>query len=171
MVFAISVGSLLYAAANILANSTHIESIEFVVVFTVPVWCGWVAGNNFFYASHVSAGKLSAKSIFRILDLKSESELQKATKITPTNIKGKIEFRNVSFRYGRGNKDVLSNVSLAIQPGEKAAFVGASGCGKTTAMQLLQRFYEYEGEILLDDVNIQDYDLKEYRRLFGIVSQ
>ena len=171
MVFTISVATLLYTAANILANSTDINSIEFIIVFTVPVWCGWVAGNNFFYASHISAGKISAKNIFQILDLKSETEPQKEAKPMPSNIKGKIEFRNVSFRYGRGNRDVLSNVSLVIQPGEKAAFVGASGCGKTTTLQLLQRFYDYEGEILLDDVNIQEYDLKEYRKIFGVVSQ
>jgi ATP-binding cassette, subfamily B (MDR/TAP), member 1 len=58
-----------------------------------------------------------------------------------------------------------------IEAGERVAFVGPSGCGKTTIMQLLQRFYKYDGEILLDDVNILDYDLKSYRGYFGIVNQ
>jgi ATP-binding cassette, subfamily B (MDR/TAP), member 1 len=49
--------------------------------------------------------------------------------------------------------------------------VGPSGCGKSTIMQLIQRFYEYDGEILLDDVNILEYDLKRYREYFGILSQ
>jgi hypothetical protein len=48
-----------------------------VILFTVPVWSGWIAGNNFFYASHVSAGKQSAKNIFKILDLKGELELKR----------------------------------------------------------------------------------------------
>lgn len=58
-----------------------------------------------------------------------------------------------------------------IGAGQKAAFVGESGCGKTTLLQLLQRAYKYEGEILLDGVNILDYDLKKYRSYLSVLNQ
>jgi hypothetical protein len=91
MIFLFSVGSLMYAAVNILAASENVNTIDFVILFTVPVWSGWIAGNNFFFASHVSAGKQSAKNIFAILDLKSESSLHQANvKPMPNEIKGKI---------------------------------------------------------------------------------
>jgi hypothetical protein len=91
MVVLFSIGSLMYASANIIAVTSNLNSIDFVILFTVPVWSGWTAGNNFFFASHVSAGKLSAKNIFAILDLKSESSLhQTNVKPMPNEIKGKI---------------------------------------------------------------------------------
>jgi ATP-binding cassette subfamily B protein len=81
-----------------------------------------------------------------------------------------IEFRNVTFAYG--NEPVLQNVSLTIKPGEKIAVVGYNGAGKTTLVKLLMRLYDpTEGEILLDSVNIKEYDLAEYRRKMGAVFQ
>lgn len=72
---------------------------------------------------------------------------------------------------GEHYKYTLRAISLVIEPGQKVAFVGESGCGKSTLMMLLQRFYEYEGEITLDGVNILEYDLAEYRRYFAVVNQ
>lgn len=79
----------------------------------------------------------------------------------------------MTFKYGSDESamPIINNVSFTIEAGQKAAFVGHSGCGKSTILQLLQRFYEYEGEILLDDINILDYDLQQYREYFGVVSQ
>ncbi len=88
-------------------------------------------------------------------------------------IKGRIEFKNVSFRYSQEehSKYVLKDINLVIEPGQKAAFVGESGCGKSTLMLLLQRFYDYEGEITLDGVNILEYDLHQYRNYFAVLNQ
>ena len=86
-------------------------------------------------------------------------------------IEGKIEFRNVSFAYTKGN-NILNNISFIIQPREKIALVGSTGSGKTTIISLLLRFYkEQEGQILIDDKEIDSYPLRELRRHFGLISQ
>ena len=96
-------------------------------------------------------------------------------KIEPDNLKGKIEFKNVTFSYPtKPDIDVLKNVSFTIEPGQKAGLVGYSGCGKSTIIQLIERFYDIEegkGQILIDDVNIKDYNIYSLRKKIGLVSQ
>jgi ABC-type multidrug transport system fused ATPase/permease subunit len=96
-------------------------------------------------------------------------------KIVPENLRGKIEFRNVTFAYPtKPDIDVLKDVSFVIQPGQSAGLVGYSGCGKSTIIQLIERFYEVEdgcGEVLIDDINIKDYNLYLLRKRIGLVSQ
>lgn len=83
-----------------------------------------------------------------------------------------IEFRNVSFKYPHTDKYVLNNVSLTLRAGEKLSVVGLNGAGKTTFIKLLCRLYDADsGEILLDGVNIRDYDYGEYMKLFSVVFQ
>jgi ATP-binding cassette, subfamily B, bacterial len=87
------------------------------------------------------------------------------------SLRGEIVFRNVSFDYGDGNA-VLRNISLNIAPGQRAAFVGASGAGKSTIASLLLRFYEpSSGEILIDGVEIRNYERESLRRQIGVVLQ
>ena len=86
-------------------------------------------------------------------------------------IKGKIEFKNVAFKYSE-KKFVLSNINLIIMPGETMALVGPSGGGKTTLCQLIPRFYEVnDGEILIDSINLKDIKLKSLRENIGLVQQ
>ena len=94
-------------------------------------------------------------------------------KIAPDNLKGKIEFRNVTFAYPtKPDIDVLKNVSFVIYPGQSAGLVGYSGCGKSTIIQLIERYYDVEnGEVLIDDINIKDYNLYLLRKRIGLVSQ
>ena len=94
-------------------------------------------------------------------------------KLIPENLKGKIEFRNVTFAYPtKPDIDVLKNVSFVIQPGQSAGLVGYSGCGKSTIIQLIERFYDVEvGEVLIDDINVKDYNLYLLRKKIGLVSQ
>ena len=96
-------------------------------------------------------------------------------KIEPENLKGKIEFRNVTFAYPtKPDIDVLKNVSFVIQPGQSVGLVGYSGCGKSTIIQLIERYYDVPegmGEVLIDDVNIKDYNLYNLRKKIGLVSQ
>jgi ATP-binding cassette, subfamily B, bacterial len=87
------------------------------------------------------------------------------------SLRGEIVFRNVSFDYGDGNS-VLRNISFSIAPGQRAAFVGASGAGKSTIASLLLRFYEpSSGEILIDGVEIRNYERESLRRQIGVVLQ
>ena len=88
-------------------------------------------------------------------------------------MKGKIEFRNVWFRYPTRREDfVHRGLNILINPGESVALVGESGCGKSTFVNLMMRFYDVdEGEILLDDVNIKDINLHDLRRAISLVMQ
>ena len=96
-------------------------------------------------------------------------------KIVPDNLRGKIEFRNVTFAYPtKPDIDVLKNISFVIEPGQSAGLVGYSGCGKSTIIQLCERFYDVEdgkGEVLIDDINIKDYNIYLLRKKIGLVSQ
>ena len=99
------------------------------------------------------------------------SIVDKENAVTLKEIKGKIEFKNVTFKYSE-NKFVLSNINLTIMPGETMALVGPSGGGKTTLCQLIPRFYEVNsGEILVDNMNIKDIKIKSLRENIGLVQQ
>lgn len=90
---------------------------------------------------------------------------------TYVELKGYVEFKNVTFGY-KENKIVLKNISLYAKPGQKIAFVGATGAGKTTITNLLNRFYEIQdGEIIYDGINIKDMNKDDLRRSLGIVLQ
>jgi ATP-binding cassette subfamily B protein len=112
----------------------------------------------------------SSERIFGILD-ESEEIADVEQPKTLTDIKGKIEFRDVWFAYDTDNW-VLRDVSFAIEPGEKVAIVGATGAGKSTMMSLLNRFYDVqEGEIRVDGVPIRELRQRELRRNVGLVLQ
>lgn len=85
---------------------------------------------------------------------------------------GKIEFRNVSFQYADGNLPVLHDVSFVANPGETVAIMGETGCGKTSLIQLIPRFYECTaGEVLVDGVNVQQLKLHQLRKNIGLATQ
>ena len=90
----------------------------------------------------------------------------------PERFTGRIEFKNVSFQYADGNLPVLHNVTFTVNPGETLAIMGETGCGKTSLIQLIPRFYEAtEGEVLVDGVNVQDMKLKQLRSNIGLATQ
>jgi ABC-type multidrug transport system fused ATPase/permease subunit len=94
-------------------------------------------------------------------------------KLRPVRFRGKIEFRDVKFRFPTDlRKVVLNGISFVVEPGQKVALVGSTGCGKSTCMQLLQRLYEpLEGQILIDDNPIEAYDINYLRSRIVIVDQ
>lgn len=88
------------------------------------------------------------------------------------NVKGKIEIKNVSFKYNNNNENVLNNISFTINPGQKVALVGPSGGGKTTLCNLIPRFYEVEdGEILVEGIDVRKIKLQSLRSNIGMVQQ
>ncbi|MBO7357949.1 MAG: ABC transporter ATP-binding protein [Lachnospiraceae bacterium] len=104
----------------------------------------------------------------------SEPEIKEAPDAIPhpDRFKGKIEFKNVSFQYPDGNLPVLKNISFTANPGETIAIMGETGCGKTSLIQMIPRFYEpIEGEVLVDDVNINKYKIKDLRKNIGLATQ
>ena len=119
----------------------------------------------------MQAAMASAERIFALLDTK-------ATLVSPEKpfrpegrARGEIVFENVTFGYGDG-KPVLNNVSFRVAPGERLAVVGWTGAGKSTLIRLLARLYDVrEGRIVLDGVDVKDYDLGALRRTIGVVLQ
>lgn len=112
-------------------------------------------------------------SASRVFDLLDEKELAPGQPLESENVikEGKIEVRNLSFSYD-GNRDVLKNIEFAANPGQTVALVGHTGSGKSSIINLLMRFYEFErGEILLDGVSIKEYSLEEIRVKLGLVLQ
>jgi ATP-binding cassette subfamily B protein len=90
---------------------------------------------------------------------------------SPISLRGEIEFKQVDFRYNE-QQQVLKDFSLCINPGESVAFVGHTGAGKSSVIKLITRFYEFQaGEILIDGQDIRTFDLSQYRRQLGLVSQ
>lgn len=85
---------------------------------------------------------------------------------------GKVEFRNVSFRYPDAEEYVLHNISFTANKGDTVAFIGSTGCGKSTVINMVPRFYDAtDGEVLVDDVNVKEYTQEQLRNKIGYVSQ
>jgi len=113
-------------------------------------------------------GMAASSSLFEIIDEPSESERGLES---PGICSGKIEFKSVNFSYD-GKLKIIDDVSFTVTSGQSLAIVGHSGSGKSTLINLLPRFYEYEsGEILLDDIALQDYETRNLRQKISLVSQ
>ena len=117
-------------------------------------------------------GMVAAERVFKIVDMKN-NEINNGNKLIK-NIKGKIEIKNLSFSYTEENNydNVINNLSLKINQGEKIAIVGHTGSGKSTIINLLTRFYEYnQGEIYIDGISIKKIKISEIRKNIAVVLQ
>ncbi len=129
--------------------------------------------NMIFWATNdMMSGFAACSRTFTALT-QEENEDYNNVKTWPDTFKGKIEFRNVTFTYKNDVKSpVLKNLSFIIEPNQKVALVGPTGCGKTTLVKLMMLLYEpQEGEILLDDKDIRNYPLDTLRRHIGYIEQ
>ncbi len=114
-------------------------------------------------------GFVSAERVFKVLD--TDEKINETGTIPFTTVKNTIEFKNVWFAYKEDNF-VLKNVSFKIEAGKTVAMIGATGAGKSTIINLLSRFYEYnKGQILIDDLEINNYELSSLRKNTGVVLQ
>lgn len=114
---------------------------------------------------------VSAKRINEVLNTKVTIE-NGTVKESPAGISGEIEFKHVSFKYPDADDCVIKDISFKANRGETIAFIGSTGCGKSTLVNLIPRFYDVsEGEILLNGINVKDYDQKALRNKIGYVSQ
>ena len=115
---------------------------------------------------------VSAKRINEVLEKDIVIKEDKTPKTFDENKKGLVEFKNVSFKYPDADEDVLSNINFTAKAGETTAFIGSTGSGKSTVINLIPRFHDVtEGEILVDGVNIKNASLHDLREKIGYVPQ
>lgn len=162
MVIVIGTGSL-SVLGNTLSLGTLFVFITYISSFFEPIQ---ELAEQF---GTLQSSLASADKIFSILDV--EPEIVSPVRPIDVSIKGRIEFRYVWFAYEKDDY-ILKDVSFVIEPGEKAAFVGATGAGKTSILNLIGRYFDIQkGEILIDGVDIRSIDTDVLRRAIGQVQQ
>ena len=115
---------------------------------------------------------VSARRITEILETDEVIKNKNITKEFNKDKRGLVEFKNVSFRYPDADYDVITDINLTANPGEVTAFIGSTGSGKSTIINLIPRFYDVTGgELLIDGVNVADADIKKLREKIGFVPQ
>lgn len=154
---------------HILSGEATLGSIILFIQFSDMLFRPVVAIGD--QSTNVFRARAACERIFRLLDW--TEALRQPAKPTPLpdNLHGKIEFRNLSFRYETGG-DILHHISLTINPGESIAIVGPTGSGKTTMTRLICRFYDVpDGALFIDDVDIMHVAPSDIRRRVGIILQ
>jgi ABC-type multidrug transport system fused ATPase/permease subunit len=156
-----------YGASLVGSGEMSVGDLVSFVLYTTFIG-GSIAGLGDIYGQ-IQKARGSSERVLEIL----EEEPESTQGMVEGEFHGKIKFENVRFRYPtRPEVEVLKNVSFEVQSGEKVALAGHSGAGKSTIMQLLQRFYELEnGRILVDDQELKNWDLHILRDHIGIVPQ
>lgn len=164
------IGIVWYAGKLVIANELEINEMITFVFYTMFIG-GSLNGLGEMIASvQVAIG--ASDRVLEIFDEKPEVKIEKSDQKAP-KIYGEVEFKNVAFNYpSRADLEVLKNISLKINAGEKIALVGYSGAGKSTIVQLLLRFYDaLSGEILVDGKDIKSYNISDLRNNMAIVPQ
>ncbi|XP_067932472.1 ATP-dependent translocase ABCB1-like [Watersipora subatra] len=122
---------------------------------------------------NINSARAAAAALFKTIDAYVEIDSSSEIGLRPDHLEGDVEFEDVGFTYpSRQEIKVLDGLSFTVKKGQTVALVGESGCGKSTTIQLVQRFYEAnEGKILIDGKDLKDYNLTWLRNYMGIVSQ
>ncbi|KAL3862668.1 hypothetical protein ACJMK2_008621 [Sinanodonta woodiana] len=144
-----------------------------LTVFFCVIIGSFSIGNASPHLNSIATAKGAAAVLFDIIDNKPKIDSSSKGGQRLNRVQGQIEFHGVSFAYPtRSDVKVLENFSLRVNPGETVALVGHSGCGKSTVVNLLQRFYDpQDGKICLDEVDVKDLNVRWLRQNIGVVSQ
>lgn len=147
--------------------------LEFFIVYSAIINGAQSAGAIFSFAPDMGEARDAAKLLRSFLNRIPAIDHWSPAGQPLTSLAGRVELQNVRFTYpGRPDHRVLRGINVAAQPGQFIALVGASGSGKSTVMQLLERFYDAtDGAVIVDGINIKDYNLQDYRAQLAIVSQ
>ncbi|HCS25995.1 MAG TPA: lipid A export permease/ATP-binding protein MsbA [Spongiibacteraceae bacterium] len=168
LIIVIAMGAIVFLilAPEFLSQMTTGQYVAYITTIgLIPKPVRQLAGVN----ATIQKGIAAAINIFSILDL--EQEVNTGSKRIQ-HLRGEIEVRDLKFGYNDSERPALNGVSFKAQPGQVVALVGRSGSGKSTLASLIARYYDYsEGSILVDGVDIKDYDLYDYRAQLGIVTQ
>jgi len=150
---------------NRISTGDFVAFITYLNLLTWPMMAlGWVT-------NLIQRGSASMKRINRLLDQAPEIA-DSPNPVTPTEIRGAVELRNVTFRYPNDGRNVLENLTLKLEAGTTAALVGRTGCGKTTLVRMLARMVEADsGQVYLDGIPIQKLPLHIVRAAFTVVPQ
>ncbi|KAK3108334.1 hypothetical protein FSP39_005774 [Pinctada imbricata] len=142
-------------------------------VFSAIVFGAMAVGQASSFAPDAGKAATSAAHIFFLLDATPEIDSYSEEGEKPDHVSSAVKFQNVRFRYPtRPDVEVLQGLDVGVEPGETLALVGASGCGKSTTVQLMERFYDpEEGNVTLGAKNIKSMNVQWLRRQIGIVSQ
>ncbi|MFW9827200.1 MAG: ABC transporter ATP-binding protein [Candidatus Thorarchaeota archaeon] len=130
--------------------------------------------NTIFWATNdMMSGVAACSRVYDALSREESEHRNQKFLEWPRSFKGRIEFQNVTFSYGNNSKaPILNNISFTIEPNERIALVGPTGCGKTTLVKLILRLYEPDkGKILIDGINIREYPLQVLRKQIGYIEQ
>jgi len=122
--------------------------------------------------TQITESSLYLKDYFEFLDIENEDLSKSDSLPLPTKVQSGFEFKDIGFKYPNSEKWVVRGICFHLKVDEKLAFVGENGAGKTTLIKLLLRFYDpTEGRILLDGINIKEYNRAEYQQYFGVIFQ
>ncbi|KAL0958172.1 hypothetical protein HGRIS_000335 [Hohenbuehelia grisea] len=158
-----------------LVSQLEYTTFQFFVVLMGMTFAAIEVGEFFSFVPDISSAKGAAVDIIKLLDSAPEidAESPDGKAVDRKHARGQIRFDNVHFRYPtRPGVRVLRGLSLTVQPGTYIALVGQSGCGKSTVIQLIERFYDpLHGSIHLDGDNIAELNIQDYRKQIALVSQ
>ncbi|KAK0147853.1 Multidrug resistance protein 1 [Merluccius polli] len=160
-----------YGSTLVLSGEYSIGSV-LIVLFTVLIGAFSLGQTSPSFQAFASA-RGAAHKVYNIIDNTPSIDSYSETGLTPDSIKGDIEFKNIHFNYpSRTDVKVLNNMSLSVKTGQTIALVGSSGCGKSTTIQLLLRFYDpQEGSVHLDGHDVRTLNVRYLREKIGVVSQ
>eukprot|EP00079_Xenopus_tropicalis_P036310 XP_017950081.1 PREDICTED: ATP-binding cassette sub-family B member 5 isoform X6 [Xenopus tropicalis] len=163
----------LFCFGAYLIKYERINVEEALLVFSVITFGAMTLGTTLTFAPDYAKATSAARYLFALFESKPAIDSSSQQGQKPDCFSGSLEFRNVSFNYPtRSDVRVLRDLCVKVESGQTVAFVGSSGCGKSTSVQLLQRFYDpKEGEVLLDDVDAKCFNVQWLRSQMGIVSQ
>ena len=164
------IGAYLIASANLFDKVGLFSEMIVFMSYAMQIVIGFLLMGIIFFIlprSLVAAGRIN-----EVLELEPSIHSPTQGQSPDPSLKGQVTFQNVTFRYAQEAEPVIQDVSFQAQAGQTVAFIGSTGSGKSTLVNLIPRFYDVsEGQILVDGINVADYDLSELRKRVGYIPQ